>query len=72
MPQRSSIYLPTTSGSSNANNCVFATDMITTMAGVDKSAVRADLGCTPGMDCDVDNQLIFDVMDRYSGQGVGI
>jgi hypothetical protein len=65
-PQRSSVYIPTTS-SANVNNCDYATDMITTMAGVDPSAVRADLGCLPGMDCEVDNHLVFNVMDRYSG-----
>lgn len=72
MPQRSSVYMPTTTTSSNVNSCVFATDMITTMAGGEESAVRADLGCAPGMDCEVDNQLIFNVMDRYTGQGVGL
>jgi hypothetical protein len=67
-------YTPiTTSSSSNVNSCVFATDMITTMAGIsDPSVVRADLGCRPDMDCEVDNQLIFNVMDRYSGSGVGL
>jgi len=57
--------------SNNVNNCNYATDMITTMAGVDPSTVRADLGCLPGMDCDVDNHLVFNVMDRYSG-GAGL
>ncbi|KAE9371168.1 hypothetical protein N431DRAFT_425837 [Stipitochalara longipes BDJ] len=65
-PQRSSVYIPTTS-SSNVNNCNYATEMITTMAGADASAVRHDLGCMPGMDCEVDNQLVFNVMDRYTG-----
>jgi len=65
-PQRSSVYIPTTT-SSNMNNCNYATDMITTMAGVDSSSVRADLGCLPGMDCEVDNHLVFNVMDRYAG-----
>jgi hypothetical protein len=65
-PPRSSVYIPTTS-SSNVNNCNYATDMITTMAGVDPSAVRQDLGCLPGMDCEVDNHLVFNVMDRYTG-----
>jgi hypothetical protein len=65
-PQRSSVYIPTTS-SSNVNNCNYATDMITTMAGGDPSAVRQDLGCLPGMDCEVDNHLVFNVMDRYTG-----
>ncbi|KAH7411085.1 hypothetical protein BKA64DRAFT_373065 [Cadophora sp. MPI-SDFR-AT-0126] len=68
--QSSSVYVPTTS-SSNVNNCNYAAEMITTMAGVsDSSAIRADLGCAPGMDCEVDNQLVFNVMDRYSGVGL--
>ncbi|PVH82097.1 hypothetical protein DL98DRAFT_147171 [Cadophora sp. DSE1049] len=68
--QSSSVYVPTTS-SPNVNNCNYAAEMITTMAGVsDSSAVRADLGCAPGMDCEVDNQLVFNVMDRYSGVGL--
>ncbi|CZT45440.1 uncharacterized protein RSE6_05749 [Rhynchosporium secalis] len=68
--QQPSIYVPTTS-SPNVNNCNYAADMITTMAGMsDSSAVRADLGCGPGMDCEVDNQLVFNVMDRYSGVGL--
>ena len=50
----------------NVNSCAYATDMITTMAGGDPMAVRADLGCLPGMDCEVDNQLVFNVMDRYN------
>lgn len=67
MPQRSSIYMPTTtSSSSGTNSCVFATDMITTMAGGDPNSVRADLGCSPGMDCEVDNHLVFNVMDQYT------
>jgi hypothetical protein len=65
-PPRSSVYIPTTS-SSNVNNCNYATDMITTMAGVDATIVRQDLGCLPGgMDCEVDNHLVFNVMDRYT------
>jgi len=54
------------SSSANVSSCVYATDMITTMAGGDPSAVGADLGCLPGMDCEVDNQLVFNVMDRYN------
>ncbi|KAH8678703.1 hypothetical protein BGZ60DRAFT_525451 [Tricladium varicosporioides] len=68
-PQRSSHYMPTTN--SNVNSCVFATDMITTMAGGDPSSVRADLGCLPDVDCEVDNHLVFNVLDRYSN-GVGL
>jgi hypothetical protein len=46
--------------------------MITTMAGGALSDVRADLGCMPGMDCEVDNDLVFNMMDRYTGSGVGL
>ena len=52
----------------NFNNCTIAADMITTMAGGDSNSVKADLGCQPGIDCEVDNQLIFSVMDRYTGK----
>jgi hypothetical protein len=71
VPQRSSVYMPTHS-TGNVNNCNYAAEIITTMAGVgDPSAVRADLGCLPnGMDCEVDNLHVFNVMDRYSGVGL--
>lgn len=51
------------------NSCTYATDMITTIAGdIHPSDVRTDLGCSPqcGTDCEVSNQVVFDVMDRYS------
>jgi hypothetical protein len=67
----SPLYMQTSNNTlSNANSCVLATDMITTMAGGDPNAVRADLGCLPGMDCEVDNQLVFTVLDRYAGAGL--
>jgi hypothetical protein len=73
---RSSQYNPTTATSgavAGTSSCVFATDMITTMAGGDPHIVRADLGCIPqAMECQVDNQLVFNVMDRYTGSGVGL
>lgn len=54
-------------------SCVSAADMITTMAGGDPIEVRTDLGCLPnGMECEVDNQLVFSVMDRYTGPGIGL
>jgi len=47
--QQSSIYVPTTS---NMNDRNYAAEIITAMSGVsDSSAVRADLGCGPGIDC---------------------
>jgi hypothetical protein len=73
---RSSQYIPTSASSGSVagtNSCDFATNMITTMAGGDPQDVRADLGClTNGMDCEVDNQVVFNVMDRYTGQGIGL
>jgi hypothetical protein len=68
---QSAMYM-STSGSGNVHDCNYATDIITTMAGVaDPSAVRADLGCLPNsMECEVDNQLVFNVIDRYSGTGL--
>ncbi|KAF7947614.1 hypothetical protein EAE96_008696 [Botrytis aclada] len=74
-PPISSTYntnIPSDSNGTNLNSCVFATDMITTMAGGDPAVVRAELGCVPGMDCNVDNQLVFHVMDRYTENGVGL
>jgi len=67
-------YMPiTASSSTNINSCVFAADMITTMAGAsDSSAIRADLGCLPDMDCEVDNHLVFNVMDRYTSSSIGL
>lgn len=55
------------------NSCVYATELITAMAGdAYPSDVRIDLGCEPQSgagDCEVDNQVVFDLMDRYSGFG---
>ncbi|TVY41760.1 hypothetical protein LOCC1_G006155 [Lachnellula occidentalis] len=64
---QSFIYIPTTTANENVNSCGMATDMITSMAGGDPASVRADLGCLPNMDCEVDNHLVFNVMDRYMG-----
>ncbi len=57
-------------------NCNIAAEMITSMSGGGGHPldVRADLGCMAqqDMDCEVDNQVVFSVMDRYSGQGIGL
>lgn len=53
----------------SANSCIFAADMITTMAGGDPLTVREELGCLPGMDCEVDNSVVFNVMGRYRDIG---
>jgi hypothetical protein len=69
---RSNQYIPTSSVA-GTNSCDYAANMITGMAGGDPQDIRADLGClTNGMDCEVDNQLVFNVMDRYTGQGIGL
>ncbi|CAG8980016.1 hypothetical protein HYALB_00005190 [Hymenoscyphus albidus] len=65
-PQVSMDPIPVPPTRGNVNSCDLATDMITSMAGGDPVDVRADLGCLPGMECEVDNQLVFQVMDRYS------
>lgn len=73
-PPAAQPFMPmTTPRSQNINDCDFAASMIHTMAGglTDLNDVRADLGCAPGMDCEVDNQIVFNVMDRYSGRGLG-
>lgn len=62
-----SLYLPTTSANSNVNSCNYAAEMITSMSGSNPASVKADLGCLPDMDCEVDSHLVFDVMDRYTG-----
>ncbi|PVH72065.1 hypothetical protein DL98DRAFT_660239 [Cadophora sp. DSE1049] len=70
MQQSSSVYVSTTSNP-NVSNSDYAGEMVTTMAGVcDSSTVRADAGCAPGMECEVDSHRVVDIMDRYSGIGL--
>jgi hypothetical protein len=57
---------------SDDSSHVFATESNTATAGGDSYAVRADLGCFPGVGSDVDNHLAFNVMDRYSAPSVGL
>lgn len=64
---QSNNYAPT--ADANSNSCVFATDMITAMAGGDPGMIRQELGCGSKGDCQVDNNVVFNVMDRYSGIG---
>ena len=66
--QKSLANISTTARNRNVNRCSDAVNMITTMAGADLASVRADLGCSSGVECDVDNQIVFEVMDRYSGR----
>jgi hypothetical protein len=64
----STTFAQATNGSSNSNynSCMTATDIISTMAGGDPSVISADLGCVPGVDCAVNNHLVFNVMDRHT------
>lgn len=56
----------------NVSSCVFVADLLTTMTGDDSLAnISADLGCPPDIDCEVDNHVVFDVMDRYTNSGAG-
>ncbi|PQE03779.1 bzip transcription factor protein [Rutstroemia sp. NJR-2017a BBW] len=64
----STTYAQPNNGNSNSNynSCMTATDIISSMAGGDPSVISADLGCVPGVDCAVDNHLVFNVMDRHT------
>lgn len=53
----------------NTNSCVLATEMISNMSSRDPIAIRHDLGCKSNTDCEVDNQLVFKVMDRSTRDG---
>ena len=61
------------SGDGNTASCNFAASVITDMrAGVNVDRVKQELGCAPGGDCTVDSSTLFTVMDRYSGQPLGL
>ncbi|KAI9777356.1 MAG: hypothetical protein M1835_005254, partial [Candelina submexicana] len=52
----------------NTSSCAFAADIITAMAnGVSTEDVHKQLGCNSATDCNVNNALLFNMMDRYSG-----
>lgn len=49
----------------NATSCVIAANIIAAMrSGTTSEEVSAELGCLSGMDCEVDNMVIFGIMDR--------
>lgn len=50
----------------NTSSCMFAADMIGTMAGRMEEDVRAELGCSTSGDCDVSDEIVFGVMERYT------
>jgi hypothetical protein len=62
--------LPNQNSTPGKSCCIVASEIITAMAGgeADPLDVRNDLGCPPAGDtqCEVDNQLVFEVMDRYT------
>ncbi|TKA79341.1 hypothetical protein B0A49_01698 [Cryomyces minteri] len=57
----------------NTSSCVVAANIIRGMKSDAGQEVEAELGCTEdGRDCKVDNGLVFDMMDRYSRQSMGM
>ncbi|KIM92716.1 hypothetical protein OIDMADRAFT_139146, partial [Oidiodendron maius Zn] len=45
--------------SCNVNSSIITADMISAMAGEDPNTMSADMGCLPGVDCEVKNRLVF-------------
>ncbi|KAK3081345.1 hypothetical protein LTS18_007672 [Coniosporium uncinatum] len=55
-------------GSRNYSSCVHAANIIRSMRSDVGVELEADLGCKSiGQDCRVNNAVVFEVMDRYSG-----
>ncbi|KAI9830643.1 MAG: hypothetical protein M1819_005453 [Sarea resinae] len=53
----------------NTSSCTYAAKVIQDMGnGVTEEQVGADLGCPPGTNCKIDNSMVFNILDRYSGQ----
>jgi hypothetical protein len=69
-------YIPTTMENGNLSgesNCLLVADIITSITDCDTQNIKADLGCMPHvMECQVDNQLVFNVIDKYSVRGIGL
>ncbi|KAI9675949.1 MAG: hypothetical protein M1829_003187 [Trizodia sp. TS-e1964] len=60
--------LPAANNFNNTTSCAFASDLIAgATRDVPPGEIRKGLGCPPGTDCEVDNYLLFQVMDRYQG-----
>lgn len=71
-PYQQQHHFPVTTSILDTNSCIDATAMITSMAGAPIEEVRAGLGCFDRGDCQVMNQVVFDVMDRYSETQPGL
>lgn len=57
----------------NSSSCTFATNIIRDMTtGLSADQVKAELGCAPNAECKVDNSRLFSVIDKYSGQQLGL
>lgn len=52
----------------NTSSCYVAADAIRSIAVGAGMEVEQALGCHDGRECHVSNDLVFDIMDRYSGQ----
>ncbi|KAL2128159.1 hypothetical protein VTI74DRAFT_9563 [Chaetomium olivicolor] len=61
---------PVTSQVDGENNCSMAADLISTMTGANPHEVRSSLGCSPGMDCHVDNSKISSAIERLTEPSV--
>lgn len=52
----------------NLSSCHTAAHILQNInAGVEHDDIAQSLGCVDGQECTVDNSIIFDLMDRYSG-----
>ncbi|KAI9724151.1 MAG: hypothetical protein M1812_000870 [Candelaria pacifica] len=57
----------------NTSSCVFAADIITSMAkDVRTEDLQEQLGCGTDTNCNVNNALLFNIMDRYSEQAISL
>jgi hypothetical protein len=56
-----------------SSSCVDAANIIRTMRANTGPELEASLGCrTPEQDCYINNNLVFNVMDKYSHQHTAI
>ena len=56
----------------NTSSCYSAADILTSMGyGIDAEQVRAEMGCHPNTDCNVDNKTVFNLVDRYTSDVLG-
>ncbi|KKY25763.1 hypothetical protein UCDDS831_g01856 [Diplodia seriata] len=55
----------------NSSSCLQAADIIRRMRSDIGPELEQDMGCTgQGQDCKIDNTVVFDLVDKYSMQGL--